>query len=199
MSSRHLVKAMKEKKPHYLTRLKFREKCGNGKPIPRTTLESALKQGHVIEEDHNGKNVINENLPINNEWMKRKQAETKEDDSDVVRTIEAKRKQVELRKAEEDLKIKELTRQRIEKESIPTGLIYPIYEQFFAEVFKQSHHDLDRWLTQMMKRHRIKKTDQATYKGEIIVLINGVIDKTKQACVAETNTIIANYSEQAMK
>ena len=182
-----------KKEPKYVTRQKFAEMCGKGKPVNRSTIATAISARNVIEEDVDGKNLIDVNHPTNAKYLKKRVALVTEQETDHAKTIEAQKREIDLKKATEDLRVKELTRQRMEKEAIPTKLIYPIYEQFFAEVFKQTHAELDKFIVQMMKKHQIPKVDQAKYKGDLIKLVNDVIKKTKQACVNETNTVISNY------
>lgn len=197
---------MGRRKKNWVTRKKFMELCNPDNPekgIPRSTLQTAITAGRVIEEMNGENRMIDTSHPKNHQF--------KLDQIDRLRGLiqrggsrrtstnskaRQKKEELELRKLEEELAIKKITRQKMDGDVIPIDLVGAMVKAHSREMHQQYFYSAEIIVTDFAKKYNVSKSDVAKMKGELVAVINSGIEKGRKNMLRNLTALIKDYKNQ---
>lgn len=184
----------------FVTRRKMRELCSTEETaLPTSTLATDIKLGKVLETDRDGHNLIDLQHPKNKEYVvtKIKYHELQVESSR--RVDESIKRQIDIDRAREDLKIKTITRMKAEGKVIATDLVYITLRTHLREYKQQFYHAAEQISNDMIRKYGGSKKEMAEMKGNLIKVINASIIKAEQGMSAQIKSIVDEYKEATEK
>ena len=170
-----------------VTRHEFRKLCAyNGKELPYSTLASAIGRKEVILKDR----LIDINNPKNAEYIKQKKNQNRRKSDGVVIDMETRKKEMEFRKIQEELRMKEIQRMKLEGEMIEVHLVQQIFGLHYKEVYQQFSYAAGQLSTDLVKKFGGKKKDIAELKASLIAVLNETITKARERSKRQIKDIV---------
>lgn len=185
-----------EGKTRFVTRRRFAELCSiEGVEMPIATIHSDVKRLKVIEEEHDGHNVIDIDNPVNEKYIEQKKVFHEMQDTKLRRVADAQKREIELEKAREDLALKRIQRMKWEGKLIPADLAQLTMRTHLKEVKQQFHHAAEQICIDTARKLGANKSQVAEMRGDLVVVINHAIEKAAEGMAAQVKSIQDEYRD----
>ncbi len=183
---------MKKKSSQPITRKEFIERCSNGKTkLSYNTLRSDIHRGHVLVLDDN---KIDPDDPMNAAYIEKRLAEA--NDNTKMDRLEAdlEKKRLEKEKAEEELIITRIKRQKLQGELIPTDVMKIMFSTHFKSMTQAFQNASEQMVTDLVKRLGGNAVDVADAKGRLLKSINAATKKGMDQTGVEMEKVVEEFS-----
>lgn len=190
-----MTKRKKEKlTKNIVSKKDFANLCGgvDSKPVSMTTIYSDIKRDK-IEVLSNGK--IDVDNPVNSEYVRNRRSSEKTKAKVKVIEVDREKKQIEKLQAEENLRIAQIKRQKLEGELIPTDLVKNIFSTHFRTYTQSFHNAAEQIAVDLVKKLGGSREDTAWAKGQLVITINNAVKKGRDLSKQEVDVVVKEYSQ----
>lgn len=175
-----------------LTKKDFQERCSTQKfQLSYNTLKSDVrrKKINVLE---NGK--IDPDDPINAEYITTKLDEFENQAKQGRVEAELEKKKLEKEKAEEELIITRIKRQKLQGELVPTDLMKTMFSTHFKSMTQAFQNAAEQMVTDLVKKLGGNAKDVADAKGKLVTSINAATKKGMDQTKVEIEKVVEEFS-----
>ncbi len=206
----------------YLTKGEFAEKCGietktlsvyikRGKVI--LTTDKLIDPDHALNvqfykhqltlggPDRLKKPVegdVAADIPVPDKPEKKAKAPKKEsegpDKFDLRFDLDTTKKQAEIKKIELETQIQEQKQRKMLGQLIPTDIVRSLFAQHFKDVTISFKQAADIFLTEVSKKAKLGRNEQAEMKGQLIRIINNAVEESVIQSKKSIDSIVQEYS-----
>lgn len=174
-------------------RKQLRELVGTEKnPMKAATLRAAISRGKLIPDEAG---LFDDQDPVNAEWIAEKTQELQHDVKVSKVTFNTRKAELETQKAEEDLRMARIKRQKMEGEVIPTDLsknIFRIHNKNLRMNFTEAAKQI---VTDLGKMVGASKDQMAKANENLIITINNFSDRAMEASRADIQNLVEEYAD----
>lgn len=178
----------------YWTRRRFREEVNPLKPYSESALRGAIKSGKLFETTIEGRNLIDMKDKNNLRFFQLKKGEVRADEFNELKEIEARKKQIELEKAIEDLEIKKQERLKKQGELVPVDLVGNLFGQYVKQILQEMNTASQRIASDTVIFSGGDKTKIPELKGKITKVLNNQISQARTNMRNRLQNIVDEYT-----
>lgn len=99
-------------------------------------------------------------------------------------------------KAREEIELLKMKKQRLQGEVIPTDLVKNVLKQHTKSISSSFRQAADNFLTRIASEKGISRTEMASYRGDMVAMINTAIEDSIKISMNGITQIIQEFSEK---
>lgn len=176
-----------------LTREEFRAICSpNEKPIDSVILRNDIRRNHVVV---GADKLIDITEPKNIIYVEQKKRFEEDKLLGKRSDVEARKREVDLEKAREDLLIKQLTRLKLEGKMIDRELVGVIFKVHMKEAYQQIYFACEQIVVNVGHKLSATPEDLAELKGDLVTVLNLHMEKAREGSKKQLENIEKEHKE----